>query len=72
MNDSNSRLIKFLGGKNLLFVLGALILLGITVIIYNYISFIFVPFQIIFATLFPPVILAFVAYYLLNPVVVRY
>ncbi|GAB2552374.1 AI-2E family transporter [Gracilibacillus alcaliphilus] len=69
MKDSNDKLINFLGGKNLFFVLGALILIGITVIVYNQISFIFVPIQIIFATLFPPVILAFVAYYLLNPVV---
>ncbi|WP_066194497.1 MULTISPECIES: AI-2E family transporter [Gracilibacillus] len=69
MNQSHDRLIKFLGGKNILFILGTLILIGITVIVYNQISFIFHPFHIVFSTIFPPVILAFVAYYLLNPIV---
>src|SRR5699024_528054 len=45
------------------------ILIGLTVIIYNKISFVFHPLIVILSTVTPPVILAFIAYYLLNPVV---
>lgn len=67
--DKTSRFIKFIGGKNLLFSLITLILIGLAIIIYNKISFVFNPIIIIFSTITPPIILAFVAYYLLNPVV---
>src|SRR5690606_25134096 len=46
-----------------------LILIGITIFIYHKVSFIFNPIVTIFSTLLPPIILAFIAYYLLNPVV---
>ncbi|MFB4475206.1 AI-2E family transporter, partial [Oceanobacillus caeni] len=64
-----SRFIKFMGGQNLLYLLVLLILAGITILIYNKVSFIFHPFIVIFSTIMPPTILAFVAYYLLNPIV---
>ncbi|KKE78845.1 AI-2E family transporter [Oceanobacillus caeni] len=64
-----SRFIKFMGGKNLLYLLVLLILIGITILIYNKISFIFHPIIVIFSTIMPPTILAFIAYYLLNPIV---
>ncbi len=44
-------------------------LIGITLYIYNKISFIFNPLIVILSTLTPPIILAFIAYYLLNPIV---
>lgn len=37
--------------------------------IYTKISFIFYPLEVILSTIVPPVILAFIAYYLLNPIV---
>lgn len=68
MNDSN-RFIKFLGGRNLIFALIVLILIGIMFFVYHQVSFIFYPFAVVFSTVVPPLILAFIAYYLMNPVV---
>lgn len=45
------------------------ILLGIAIFIYNKISFIFYPFIVIISTVAAPIILAFIAYYLMNPIV---
>lgn len=67
--NMSSRFIKFIGGKNLLFGLLTLLLLGVVIMIYNKISFVFQPIFIILSTIVPPIILAFIAYYLLNPIV---
>ncbi|WP_010098325.1 AI-2E family transporter [Ornithinibacillus scapharcae] len=67
--NSDNRFIKFLGGKNLVFVLVLLILIGLMVFIFDKVSFIFNPLLVILSTITPPIILAFVAYYLLNPIV---
>ncbi|MGY0693456.1 AI-2E family transporter [Virgibacillus sp. FSP13] len=64
-----SRFIKFIGGRDLFFGLILLILIGITIYIYDKVSFIFNPIIIIFSTIVPPIILAFVVFYLLNPIV---
>lgn len=64
-----NRFMKFLGGYNLIFGLIVLILIGITIFVYHQISFIFHPLAVIVTTVIAPVILAFIAYYLLNPVV---
>lgn len=66
---SSSRFMKFIGGRDIFFGLFLLILIGITILIYNKISFIFHPFIVIFSTIAPPVILAFIAYYIMNPIV---
>lgn len=68
MKQTN-RFIQFLGGKNLIFLFALLALIGITIYIYNLIDFIFHPFVVIFSTVIPPLILAFIAFYLLNPIV---
>lgn len=65
----SSRFMRFMGGQNLIFGLILLILIGMTIFIFNQISFIFHPFIIIFTTVAPPVILAFIAFYLMNPIV---
>lgn len=64
-----SRFMKFIGGRDLFFGLLLLIMIGITISIYHKISFIFQPVIIIFSTVVPPIILAFIAYYLLNPII---
>jgi len=69
MKKPPSPFMKFLGGRDLIFGLVILILIGITIFIYNQISFIFHPLMIIFTTILAPVILAFIAYYLLNPII---
>ncbi|SET00880.1 Predicted PurR-regulated permease PerM [Oceanobacillus limi] len=66
---SFSRFMNFIGGRDLLFGLVLLILLGIVIFIYTKISFIFTPVVVILSTITPPIILAFIAYYLLNPIV---
>ncbi|ENH96064.1 hypothetical protein J416_12704 [Gracilibacillus halophilus YIM-C55.5] len=68
MNTSN-RFFQFIGGKNIFYILTFFILVGITIFIYTKISFVFYPLQVIITTIAPPVILAFIAYYLLNPIV---
>ncbi|MHA6253322.1 AI-2E family transporter [Oceanobacillus sp. CAU 1775] len=64
-----SRFIQFLGGKNLFFLFALLALIGITILVYTKIDFVFHPFIVIFSTVAPPLILAFIAFYLLNPIV---
>jgi len=68
-NFPSSRLIRFFGGHNIIFMLLVLILVGIAVYVFNKVSFIFHPLLIVLTTIGPPVILAFIAYYLLNPIV---
>lgn len=65
----STRFTKFLGGRDLLFSLLILILIGIAVFIYNKVSFIFHPIIIIFSTIAAPIIIAFIAYYIMNPIV---
>ncbi|WP_330949738.1 AI-2E family transporter [Virgibacillus sp. MG-45] len=67
--NTESRFMKFLGGSDLVFGLVVLILIGIAIYIYNQISFIFHPIIVIISTVAAPVILAFIAYYLMNPIV---
>lgn len=64
-----TKFMNYLGGNNTLFTLLILIMIGIVIYIYHSIAFIFEPLNVIFSTLIAPVILAFVFYYLLNPIV---
>src|SRR5690625_6953374 len=65
----SSRFMRFIGGRDIFIGLFLLILIGITILIYNKISFVFHPFIVIFSTIAPLVILAFIAYYIMNPIV---
>ncbi|WP_117170219.1 AI-2E family transporter [Paraliobacillus sediminis] len=67
--EEQNRFLKLIGGKNIFYILAFFILVGITIYIYTEISFIFYPLEVILSTIAPPVILAFIAYYLLNPIV---
>jgi len=60
--------IRFLGGRSTLFVLVSLLLIGLIILIFNRISFIFYPITVFFSTVVLPVILATIAYYLLRPI----
>ena len=64
-----TRFTKFLGGRDLIFALTVLIFIGIAIFIYNKISFIFHPIIVIFSTITAPIIIAFIAYYIMNPIV---
>ncbi|AUJ51389.1 AI-2E family transporter [Staphylococcus hominis subsp. hominis] len=69
LSFSETRFMKFLGGKDLLFALVSLVLLGISIFIFDKISYVFQPFVIIFNTIIAPIILSLILYYLLNPII---
>ncbi|MEB6200662.1 MULTISPECIES: AI-2E family transporter [Mammaliicoccus] len=60
---------KFFGGRDIYFILGLLILIGLTIFIFQNVSFIFEPLVTITTTLVGPIIVAFVAFYLFNPII---
>lgn len=64
----STRYIKFLGGRNTFFTLILLLLIGLVIIIYEKISFIFVPLTVFLGNVILPIILAVIAYYLLRPI----
>lgn len=66
---TKTRFMQFMASTDLFFILKLLILIGITIFIFSKVSFIFHPFIVIVATVAAPIILAFIAFYLLNPVV---
>lgn len=65
----NSRWINFLGGKNLLFTLIVLMLIGIVIYIFTLLDFIFYPILVIFSNILIPVIISLLLYYLFVPLV---
>ncbi|WP_347861629.1 AI-2E family transporter [Salimicrobium sp. PL1-032A] len=65
-----SRLIRFLGGRGLLYILGVLLLIGLNIVVFSNVPFIFQPVFIFIETVALPIILAAVVYYLLRPVIV--
>ncbi|ANU19459.1 AI-2E family transporter [Planococcus plakortidis] len=60
--------IRFLGGRNTLFTLLILILIGLVVFIFREVSFIFNPLNVFMKTVVLPVVLALILFYLLRPV----
>ncbi|WP_203332876.1 AI-2E family transporter [Planococcus beigongshangi] len=60
--------IQFMGGRNTLFTLIALLLLGMIIFIFREVSFIFNPVIVFMQTVVLPIILALILYYLLRPV----
>lgn len=64
---NSTKFIRFLGGKNLLFTLLTLLLIGCVIYIFNKVAFIFYPFQVLFEVVILPGVLAVIAYYLLRP-----
>lgn len=64
-----SRWINFLGGSSLVFTLSILIMIGIIVLLFNQVDFIFYPIVVLFSSVLMPAVIALLLYYLLNPVV---
>ncbi|WP_323704852.1 AI-2E family transporter [Mammaliicoccus sp. Dog046] len=60
---------KFFGGRDIYFILGLLILIGLTIFIFQNVSFIFKPLVTVTTTLIGPIIVAFIAFYLFNPII---
>ena len=64
----STRYIKFLGGRNTVFSLVLLLMIGLVIMIYDEISFIFVPLTVFLGNVILPIILAVIVYYLLRPI----
>ncbi|MBT2571450.1 AI-2E family transporter [Planococcus sp. ISL-110] len=60
--------IQFLGGRNTLFTLISLLLLGLVVFIFWEVSFIFHPLSVFMKTVVLPIVLALIFFYLLRPI----
>ena len=70
LEDSREdKFLEFIGGKLILYILTIIILLGIAIYLYTEISYIFTPINAIVSSIIAPVILAYVFYYILNPLV---
>ncbi|BBK28290.1 AI-2E family transporter [Staphylococcus arlettae] len=69
LNFPETRFMRFLGGKDLIFGLFMLILIGIVIFIFDQVSYIFKPFIIVFNTIVAPIIVSLILYYLFNPIV---
>ncbi|AYC29478.1 AI-2E family transporter [Paenisporosarcina cavernae] len=63
-----TRVIQFLGGRNTLFLLLVILLIGLIILIFDKVSFVFYPIQIFIGNVVFPVIMATILYYLLRPV----
>lgn len=63
----STRFIRFLGGKNLLFLLIITLLIGCVIFVYDKISFIFEPLSVLMEVIILPGVLGVILYYLLRP-----
>lgn len=63
----STRFIQFLGGRNTLYLMLLILLLGLIIWIFDVVSFVFYPMQVFLANVVLPVILATIGYYLLRP-----
>lgn len=63
-----SPIIGFLGGQSTLFVLVCVLFIGLIILVFTHVSFIFYPIRVFFSTVVLPVVLATILYYLLRPI----
>ena len=63
------KLLAFIGGKFIIYILLIVILLGIAIYLYTEISYIFTPINTVISSIITPIIVAYVFYYMLNPLV---
>lgn len=66
-NFFSTRFIRFLGGKNLLFLLLVLLTTGCIIFIFHKVSFIFQPLSVLFEVVILPGVLGVILYYLTRP-----
>lgn len=64
----STKFIRFLGGKNLLFVLIILLLLASVIFVFDKVDFIFKPLRVLFQVIVLPIVVAGIMYYLLRPI----
>ena len=63
------KLLEFIGGKFIIYILLIIILLGIAIYLYTEISYIFTPINAIVSSIITPIVVAYIFYYMLNPLV---
>jgi hypothetical protein len=63
------KLLAFIGGKFIIYILLIIILLGIAIYLYTEISYIFTPINAIVSSIITPIVVAYIFYYILNPLV---
>jgi predicted PurR-regulated permease PerM len=68
LNEGTPRIIRFLGGRATMFVLLSILLIGLIILVFSEVSFVFYPIKVFFSTVVLPIILATIAYYLLRPI----
>ncbi|MCM3637589.1 AI-2E family transporter [Sporosarcina luteola] len=68
LNDGTPRIIRFLGGRATMFVLLSILLIGLIILVFSKVDFVFYPIRVFFSTVVLPIILATIAYYLLRPI----
>ncbi|CDQ21596.1 Predicted PurR-regulated permease PerM [Halobacillus karajensis] len=61
--------IRFFGGRKLLYLLGVVLLVGLNILVFSSVGFIFNPLLIFIKTIALPLILSVVVYYLLRPII---
>lgn len=69
MKERQTKWMKFLGGNNIIFTFATLFLIGATILLYSQLDFILRPIVTIFSTVITPLVLSFILYYLIDPVV---
>lgn len=67
--NKKSRWINFLGGIDLIFTLVVLILIGVALLIFNQLDFVFQPIIVIISSILMPFVIALLLYYLFVPVI---
>ncbi|MBA2176683.1 AI-2E family transporter [Halobacillus locisalis] len=62
-------IIRFFGGRTLLYILGILLIIGLNILVYSRVGFLFHPVLVFVKTVALPIILSVVVYYLLRPII---
>lgn len=63
----DTKFIRFLGGKNVLFMVILALLIGCTIFVYDKVAFVFHPLNVLLQVVILPGVLGIIAYYLLRP-----
>jgi len=69
MSPKQTKWMKFLGGSNIIYTVGTIFLIGITILLYSQLNFILGPIITIISAILAPLVISFILYYLLTPIV---
>jgi predicted PurR-regulated permease PerM len=69
MKERQTKWMKFLGGNNIIFTFVLLLLIGAIVLLYSQLDFILRPIVTVLSTVITPLVLSFILYYLIDPLV---